>query len=257
MTGRKSLLITTLFLLCGSVWIPGNQKTDADEDVRFLARQVAQRIFVPSAEDPERDSLTGLDKSSLVAKMEEHFASLQREEPRKFEELRERERRNASAALLYREGLDEASSGDIKGALNRWNELLLHYPESEVADDALLKLSARYAIEGREDKTLENLDKAIELEFESSSEQELLVRETLTKLRSLLEKELRRRGDPEKPVELGGRPSTLSLDTLRMALPWCDGFERLDGEARHLRIETSGDLLRILKNPGKDAVTLD
>jgi len=221
----------------------------------LLARESVSRRFIPSSADPRTDSVTGLQQEELVEEALAYFRRMRREEPERFARLLRMRSGEEGALSLYRRAGEEASRGDPLGAIYHWEQVAGLYPESKVADNALLHLASQQAVRGNYLAAVDAYGGVADLDLETSYDAELLLEGLFQRLEEQVL--LARRRVPGGRFRLQDSLEDLNLDTTRAWTEWIDGYDRVNELAYKVGLETSGDVLRKVKNLGADNLTVD
>ena len=116
---RRALLPALLLLLLPCTPVPADGPPPVDDEVRLLANESVSRRFIPSRDDPEHDSLTGLSRQELIREATDHLAGMKREQPQRFARLYRMETGERAARSLYDQAVDLAARGETLDAISR------------------------------------------------------------------------------------------------------------------------------------------
>jgi len=228
----------------------------ASADVDRLARTSVDARFVPDPADDRRDMVTGQRRDQLEQSARDYYGELLLRDPAQFDRARRRLLGSASAEDLQALALSELEEGRPASAELAWERLVSEHPEAPEAAPALMKLASSRLAAGERTSAATELARLPELDVEMSYQAAPL----MARLLDDIEQDLARRETPpsgKDRVVLHQSLQSRDLERVRELSEWTAGYALLDEVARPLRIETSGDVMRVVKKAGQDDVRLD
>jgi hypothetical protein len=249
---RTGGLLAALAVLCATA----PARADGPGDVQLMAHASVETRFVPDPKDATRDLVTGRQREDMETEAQAYYTDLLLRDPARFELLRRRTVGERSADELAALARHELASGRPVAAELAWQQVAYEHPDSPLAGPSLVQLASSRQRDGDLVGAAEHLSRLPELDLRTAAEAEPLMQRLLAEIEADLARE-GRAPDGRAPVRLHPTIERLELDRARELSEWTSGWSLADEVARTLRLETSGDVLRVLKNVGADAARLN
>ena len=249
------VLITALLLPAAPRAAGDGSQPKPPREVLRLAHGSVDARFIPDPEDPKRDAVTGRERRALEIDAVEYYERLLREDPDRFDRIRRRLLGEETAESLTTHARRELVSGRPVSAEMSWRRVVDEHPQSPHAGPSLLYLGGSLLEAGERTQAAAELARLPDLDLESAMSAAPLMSRLLAEVEHDLEREGPVSGKDR--LKLHDSVEDPGLDRARELSEWTSGWALVDEIARTLRLETSGDVLRKVKNVGADDLRLN